>query len=236
MKKILLIIPSLLILFSLNTFAQRDSGELHGEERNIKSFQAIDAKGVCNIHLKQGNQEELVLESKKDILDLIITEVRGGTLYIDWKEGSKTKKFSKLNIYITFKELNELDVEIVGNIYSENTITATNFEIDHAGVGNVDLDLDCQNIEAEFSMVGNIELSGSADNVSIESNCTGNIDASDLKAKHLVLDNASIGTVRVHADETISIETSGVGTVHYSGDAQVERIDASGIGKVKSMN
>ena len=235
MQKILIVVTTLFMFVSLNSFAQRDDS-LHGEERNVESFQAIDAKGVCNLHLKQGNEEALVLESKKDILDLIITEVRGGTLYIDWKSGSKTKKFSKLNIYITFQELNELDIEIVGNVFSENTISTSNLEIDHSGVGNIDLDLDCKNINAEFSMVGNIELSGNADNVNIESNCTGNMDASDLKARHLVLDNASIGNVRVHADETISLETSGVGTVHYSGDAKVERLDASGIGKIKSAH
>ena len=234
MKKILLIIAPLVIFFCLSSFAQK--GDVYKEERKVESFQSIDAGGVCNIFLKQGNQEELVLEAHKNILDLIITEVRGGTLYIDWKKGSKIKKFSKLNIYITFQELNELDVDIVGNLRTEGTINSTNMEIDFSGVGNVDLAFDSQNIEAEFSMVGNIELSGAADNVDIESNCTGNLDASTLIAKHLVLENASIGNVRVHADETISLVSSGVGNVHYSGDAKVERLDSSGIGKIKSVN
>ena len=236
MRKITFIITTLLVLSCFNAFAQRSDGAIHTEERKVESFQAIDAEGVCNIFLKQGNKEALVLESHKDILDLIVTEVRGGTLYIDWKKGSKLKKYSKLKIFITFQELNELDIDIVGNVQSENTISVGNFEIDHSGVGNIDLDLDCQNIEAEFSMVGNIELSGRADNVSIESNCTGNLDASELKAKHLVLDNASIGTVRVHADETISLESSGVGTVTYSGNPRVEHLDSSGVGKIKSAH
>jgi len=236
MKKITFIISTLLVIFSLNLRAQNNAGDTYTEERKIESFHSIDAEGVCNIFLKQGNKEALVLESKKDILDLIITDVRGGTLYIDWKKGSKVKKMSKLNIYISYQSLESLEVDIVGNLQSDNTITADNFQIEFSGVGNIDLDLDCSNIDAEFSMVGNIELSGSADNVNLESNCTGNIDASSLIAKHLVLDNASIGNVRVHADETISIESSGVGNVTYSGDAKVERLDSSGIGKIKSAN
>lgn len=57
------------------------------ENRAVQDFSKIELLGAGTIHLVQANEFSLVIEAEESILALIISEVRGEMLVLDFKRG-----------------------------------------------------------------------------------------------------------------------------------------------------
>jgi hypothetical protein len=151
------------------------------------------------------------------------------------KDGVNLGNFSKINVYITFKALERLQVEGVGNVYSNSQLHLDHFDLQTAGVGNTNLDLSCNYLTAKIDGVGNLSLKGTATEAILESNSVGNIKAFDLVTDKLTITQNGVGNAEVMAQKEIYISSSGLGNVKYKGDPIVKKLDDSGIGKVKKI-
>jgi len=219
-------------VFCINlSFAQKN---LYTEEINLDSFEELNVEGVFNVYLQHSTEESLLIETSKDNHDLIIVDVHSGILDISMKNNRKYK-LKKINLYINYKSLHTIDLDIVGNLVSKDDLAGDQIELILDGVGNTELNLDCNALDAEFKRIGNIEISGRANDVRIDSKCTGNLRCRDLMANNLKLSSSQVGNIDVYAEETLDIRSSGVGNVSYSGNAKIINLDSSGIGKVKKL-
>ena len=209
-----------------------DRSDLYTEEIPLDGFDKLNVEGVFNIYLQKSNEESLLIETNRDRHDLINVDVVNGRLNISMKN-KKYLNIKKMNLYINYKSIRSMYFDVVGNIVADDQIEANNIDITLEGVGNSSLNLRCADLDAEFRRVGNIEIFGSVENAYIDSKCTGNLRCDDLTAQHLKLRSNQIGNIEVYADQTLDIETAGVGNVRYSGEARVVNLDASGVGKVR---
>ena len=209
-----------------------DRGDFYTEEIPLESFDKLNVKGVFNVYLQHSNEESLLIETNRDKHDLISVDVVNGRLNIGMKN-KRHLNIKKMNLYINYKSNESMHIDIVGNVIADDVIEGNHLDITLEGVGNSSIIVRCDDLDAEFSRVGNIELAGSADNAYLDSNCTGNLSCEDLTAQHLKLRSNQIGNIKVFADQTLDLETSGVGNVSYSGDAKVVNLDATGVGKVR---
>lgn len=234
-----LILFASVLITSSQTQAQsttiKGNGNVSKETRSISSFSKIELNSVMNVFLKQSGTESITIEADNNLFKYIETYVKDNTLYIETKENYNIQKSKKLNVYVSFKDLNNLTNNSVGNVKSENQFNLSSFNIENNSVGNLNLDLTCKNLNAEINSVGNVTLSGKADNANIENNSVGNLDAFDMITVNLSIENNSIGNSEVHATGEISIESNGVGNVLYKGDPKVKSLEKSGIGNVKKM-
>ncbi len=224
----------LLFIFS-NVQAQRISGKGEKMVKNhaVQSFDKLVLSGVFNVTLKQGNINKVSVEAQKNIQEYIVIEEKRGTLDIHFKKKFDLKRHKKINIEVTFTDLQEIESSMVGNLNSDGTLHLESLIFDNASVGNTNLALDVKKLDMDLSAVGNVHISGHADKTNIESSIVGNLDASDLIVQYLDIDNSSVGNVRVHADVELAIDHSGIGSLHYYGDAQITALSSSGIGKIK---
>ena len=177
---------SLIFISSQSVFSQTvyGDGNVVKETRTLSSFNSIELNGVMNVFLKQGSNESAVIEADKNIIPYIVTKVNSdGELEISSIEKVDIKKSTKLNVYITLKDINKLESNGVGNLTSESKLDLNDLEIENNGVGNIDLDVNCNKLELENNSVGNTTLSGNIDNVDIEHNGVGNIKAYDLRVR-----------------------------------------------------
>ncbi|MGB3777843.1 MAG: head GIN domain-containing protein [Tunicatimonas sp.] len=211
------------------------NGNVVEENRPVESFSSIDVGGVLNVYLTQGDTESVTVEADENLLDLIITENRGNTLVVKLKKGIDIKKAKDKNVYITLRSIDELEVGGVVNVKSTNALTADAFDLDIGGVGNTDLELRCDRLNAKADMVGNLTLSGEVREANIRNGGVGSLKAFDLKVDRLTIKNSGVGSAEVQAQEEISINSSGVGSVRYKGDPVVKELSTSGVGKVKKM-
>ena len=228
-----------ILFLSIFTFssiqAQRISGKGAKIIKNhpVLSFDKLILSGVFDVSLKQGNINKVSVEAQPNIHQYIIIDEKRGTLDIHFKKKFNLKKHKKINIVVTFTDLQEIESSMVGNLHSDGMLNLESLVFDNASVGNTTLNLNVKTLDMDLSAVGNITISGQAQKVDIESSIVGKLDASDLIAQYLSIDNSSVGNVQIHADMELAIDHSGIGSLHYYGDAQITSLSSSGLGKVK---
>lgn len=238
MKTIKILLLIAVIAIGCNSMAGSKllgNGKVIQKERAVGAFNQIETSGVFNVYLIGGTSEALKIEADENLQDLVIVKNKNNKLIVSMKEGFSVDKLTRMNVYITFKTLEKLDVEGVGNVSCSSQLHLRKFELSTEGVGNTDLDLTCNTLKADVSGVGNLSLRGTAAFVELESSSVGNVKAFDLIADTLKVNHSGVGNVEVNAQKEIYITNSGVGSLRYKGEPMVKRLEDSSIGKVKKM-
>src|SRR5215831_4458826 len=125
------IMSSAFLLFSMATaIAQKGetivpSGNVITKDVNVKPFDAIEAKGLYELILTQGDKESVKIEADDNLQDLFAVSNDNNTLVIDMpKLKDKNINFDdkkdhhdlRLKVYVTFTKLNSLDVGVIGSV------------------------------------------------------------------------------------------------------------------------
>ena len=211
------------------------NGNVVKQDRPVEPFSAIEVGGVLSVHLEQGDTEALSVEADENLLDLIETEVRGNTLVVGLKKGIELKKAEQKDVYITLRQISQLEIGGVVHVESTTPITAEDFDLEVGGVSSTSLELRCDRLQVEADMVGSLELRGEVGEATIRNGGVGTLQAFDLQVDKLTIKNSGVGSAEVQARNEISISSSGIGSVRYKGDAVVKELSTSGIGKVKKI-
>ncbi|MES1216598.1 MAG: DUF2807 domain-containing protein [Bacteroidota bacterium] len=120
MKKILF--ASIALLFCVAIFAQVKNDE-NVEKREANNFHAIKVSHAFEVYLTQGDEESIAVSAgDKKFVNQIKTEVKDGELHV-WHDGGNIHNWNtvkmKLKVYISFKELDKLDVSKDCHVYTE---------------------------------------------------------------------------------------------------------------------
>lgn len=235
-KLFLIILTGVLIMSNpvfLKAQELKGNGDVAKETRSVASFDIIENDGVLNVILIQADKESVVVEADRNLLPVIITKVNDNKLFISTKEGAKIEKSAKLNVYVTFRDLKELELNSVGNVRSQNQLKLNDIKIENNSVGNINLDIDCNDLSLENNSVGNTALTGKVNNAKIEMNSVGNLKASDLIVQTLKIESNAVGNAEVNSEKEIYITQNGMGNITYSGNAVVKKLEKNGFGNVK---
>ena len=229
---IMLLLTSCSGIFNSGT---KGNGNLIVDDRKVDVFSKIDIDGVFNVILDQGSKEAVRIEADENLVELIEVKVSGNTLFVDLIDNASIGKSTKLNVFITLVNINELSVNGVGDVSVKNPLVLDKLELDNSGVGDVNLVLDCNKLDVENSSVGDITLSGRATNFNLINSGVGAVLALELDSKNTEIDISGVGDVKVNATHSIDIETSGVGDVEYSGNPKTQNIEDNAVGDVEKL-
>ncbi len=207
---------------------------LPAEGRNmpIQSFNSIKANGVFNIILQQGTTESVVVKDEFPS-DLKVTNDGNTLIIMDTVSNHNGVDNRKTNIYVTYKQLNAIETESVGQIKTLDTIKTSRFSFESDGVGENTLFLNADSVTASANGVGALNIAGKARYANIEDNGVGALKASDFKVEILHASVNGVGAAKVYASGEIYLQVSGVGGVKYYGPAKVMQQESSGVGKVE---
>jgi len=231
MRKVIVIACSILLL-ATTVFSQKDketkiegSGNVITKEVTIQPFDQLEANGVFNVVLTQGNKESLKIEAEDNLQALFEIKNEGSKLMVDMKKDSHFNSKKKMTVYITFKNLKSMDLKMVGNVSSEGNLNFSDLSLANKSVGSVDLALNAQKLDINNKSVGNLRLSGKAENAIIRSNSVGAIKASDLLVQTMDIDNDGVGSAEVNAVKELKVKDSFLGKVKNAGSATAKRIN-----------
>ena len=122
MKKIVFLFFASLV--TIGSFAQDQvMVDSNAETRSISSFHAIKVSQTFDIYLVEATKESLAVSARdKKFVSQIKTEVKNGELHI-WHDGGNIKNWNpdkmKLKVYISFVQLDHLDVTEKSHVYAE---------------------------------------------------------------------------------------------------------------------
>lgn len=203
------------------------NGHLVTKDISVQPFTALDASGVYELKLTQGATESVKIEADENLQELFTVRNDGSKLVIEMKElkNKNLKSKNKLRVYVQFKNLNALELKMVGNVSSGNDLAFDDLDLTNASVGNVDLDLNATRLNLENTSVGNVKLSGRAENAVMKNNGVGSLQAGAFVVQTLDIENSGVGSAEVNAAKGLKVKDSFLGRVKNKGGAPVRKMN-----------
>ncbi|GHT08866.1 DUF2807 domain-containing protein [Bacteroidia bacterium] len=208
MKKVSLI-SMMSIFMVLTAWSQRTV------ETNLKEFTSINASGVFDIVLTQGNSESLSIEADEELIPYVKYDVSAGVLKL-WLKKNELKNIKKPKAFVTLKELNSLNLSGACSVNGTGVFPSKKCKIDCGGATKV-------NIQVKTGELL-IDLSGAS-----------NLQVGVQDAKNVSLDASGASKTNISATSGIkkmNVDASGSSNVKLSGNAESLVIGVSGAGKV----
>jgi putative autotransporter adhesin-like protein len=199
------------------------NGNIVTREISVQPFDALSATGVFELKLSQGNKEQLKIEADENLQELFEINSEGSNLKINMKKNVNFSSKKKIKVYITFRNLKSLDLNMVGNVSTDDKLSFTNLKLDNSSVGSVNLDITAQDLDIHNKSVGNMTLSGKAQNAVIRHSGVGSFKASNLIVQTMDIEASGVGSADVNAEKQLKVKDSFLGKVRNKGNATVKK-------------
>jgi hypothetical protein len=239
MKKLLL----LALLFVSITYAQnwgktkvKGDGNIVKETRTVSDYDEITTGGSFYVDLVAGKEGNILLEGDKNLLDLIITEVKNNKLKVGFQKGVNVDyRSGKIKITIPFDKISKINFAGSGEIETKNPIISSSLEIILSGSGKANIETNVDKLSAILSGSGNVNISGSTTDLSIKLSGSGEIDCSNLKSSNVDTLLSGSGDITVNCNKNLMGRVSGSGNIFYSGNPEMVDKKVSGSGNIKKV-
>lgn len=209
------------------------SGEVISENRNVTYFESINLATGGNVFISQGNENSVQIETNKDVLQQLTTQVENETLIIDCEKAICP---AKLNIYVTVKDLTSVNLTGSGNIFNFTPIQSDNLIIKTLGSGTINFtDLKATNLGIMSRGSGDINVEGIAKASIVEVNGSGNVNALDLTSEYLNVTLNGSGEATAKVENKIIANINGSGDLKYIGDPTDKKFNKNGTGNIKKV-
>lgn len=198
----------------------------------LPEFKGIYVNSNYTVYLKQTNKQEVTVEALAEIFQVSDIKVENGVLMINidrkpdspnksiWAKIDDIKVNPTMKLYVSVKNINELQVNGGGKIISENSIAADFMSVGVAGSGSLDVDLKGNTVKAEVSGSGTLNLRGYA--TSLEATVSG---PGKLTGYNCPLESAKIrlsgsGSAELNVSNTLDAVVMSTGTIKHKGNTK----------------
>lgn len=235
-----LIVLSLLLLSAASiAFSQTTKKTLE-----LPDFKSIYVNSNYTVMLKQTNKQEVVVEALTEIFEVSEIKVENGILMVNverkpesqnksiWAKIDDIKMNPMMKLYISMKNVTELQVNGGGKIISENSIATDYITLGVAGSGAMDVDLKGNTVKAELSGTGSLTLRGYATTLDANLSGAGNLKGFECPLESAKLRLSGSGSAEINATNNLEAVVLGNGTVKHKGNTKTVTKKVYGQGAV----
>ena len=245
MRKINFLFVLVLFTLVLLSVASLAFAQTTNKTLELSEFQSIYVNSNYTVYLKQTNKQEVKVEALTEIYSLTEIKVENGVLLINverkpdnpnksiWSKIDDIKLNPTMKVYVSVKNVNELQVNGGGKIISENSISSDNLSLGVSGSGTIDLDVKGKTIKTEMSGSGNIILKGYASYNDILMSGTGNLNAYNLELETAKVKVSGSGVAELNVTNAIDASVVGSGSVKHKGNTKTVTKKQFGSGVVE---
>ena len=239
-KSILLIVA---LMFATVSHAQwwggkkvKGNGNMTTETRNTGDYDGVKCAGSMDYILVAGTEGKIKLEGESNLLEYIITEIKGNDLIIKVEKGvNLSPSWNKtIKVTIPFKDISSVSLAGSGDLWSEDKITASNFNVSLACSCDLTLNIESTSVEGSLAGSGDITLKGNTNDLSLRLAGSGDIHAFGLQSNHTEASIAGSGDIEVVSNQSLKARVSGSGDIEYKGNPSKEDTKVSGSGKISN--
>ena len=229
MKKFFL--PLLVVIALQSTgFTQKTINDANAEVREAKSFHAIELSSAFDVYLTQSNEESVAVSaSETRYKENIKVDVKGGVLIIrydnngKWNNGNK-----KLKAYISFKQIDRLNVSGACDVYVVENWKADNLKIGLSGASNLKGKLSAEKLMVDQSGASDLTLTGTVGQLNIEVSGASDFKGYDLAVDYCNAKASGASDIKITVNKELSAEASGASDVKYKGSGLMRDVKTSG--------
>jgi len=234
------------VLFLLFAFSfQFSSAQTTKKVLELPEFKGIYVNSNYTVYLKQTNKQEVTVEALTEIYSLTEIKVENGILMVNierkpeapnkslWAKIDDIKVNPTMKLYVSVKNINELQVNGGGKIISENSIAADYITLAINGGGNMDLDLKGNTIKADLSGSGNMILKGYATSIDATIGGSGSISGFACALESAKIKISGNGVAELTVSNNIEAIVLGSGIVKHKGNTKTAQKKIYGSGSVE---
>lgn len=199
-------------LFKGNLFSrgEKGSGTLVTRRFDVGEFDRIELDGGFDVYVTVGGAGDVTATVDDNLVDLFTAEVERGVLRLDWKQGCRPDRKSRVDV--TLPELKGFTVNGAG-------------DVEITGARGPSLAL-------RINGAGDMAVSGAVDALELTVSGAGDVKAGDLDAQDVEVRVSGAGDATVRAARSLEATVSGVGDITYLGDPAQKRTRVSGVGNI----
>jgi hypothetical protein len=215
---------------------ERGSGNVVAETREVSGFRALEVSYPAQVFVSQGSQESLKIEAEDNLLPLLKTEVKNGTLQIFYRRenGKHVNPTKTVKVTIVVKDLADVDFSSAGELTIEKLKTDS-LDVSMSGAGNLNLDgVQVNGLGVNLSGAGTMTASGETEDLDLNISGLGDFKGGDLHGQVARVNISGAGSATVWVDRDLTAGISGAGSIRYYGSASVTK-QISGVGSVSHI-
>lgn len=210
--------------------------DLNAEARTIAgSYNKISVAGGIDVYLTQSNSEGVVVSaSEQKFKDAIKTEIKNNTLKI-YFDGDRSWTFRNKNLraYISFKDLELLDVSGASDVVVAGQIKSRNLVLKFSGASDFQGAVEVDNLDMNLSGASDIKISGSASVLTINTSGASDVDGFALKANTCRATASGASDIDISVNNELTAEASGSSEITYRGSPSIKGSSKSGSSSIK---
>jgi hypothetical protein len=222
------------LVFCTAGFAQKPIKDVNAQVRQAKNFHGISVGYAFDVYLSQGTEEAVAVSSADEkYLEKITVDVKDGILYIGlekgWKMHMGNKKFKA---YISFKNIDKLNISGACDVFVEGAIKAENLKVDLSGASDLRAKLDVSKLTVDLSGASDMSVQGIATQLSIEASGASKFKGFDLRTDFCNANASGASDIKITVTKELSVHASGASDIDYKGDGVIRDLKTSGASSV----
>ena len=211
----------------------------------LPEFKSIYVNSAYTVYLKQTNKNEVTVEAVTDIFNASTIKVENGILMVNierkpddpnkslWAKLDDIKLNPTLKLYVSMKNISELQVNGSGRIISENSIASDYLLLGVNGPGSMDLDIKGNTVKADLTGTGALTLKGYATSIDATLAGAGSLRGFDCPLETAKVKVSGSGLCEVNVTNTIEATVLGTGSVKHKGNTKNAQKKIYGSGTVE---
>jgi hypothetical protein len=137
-----------------------------------------------------------------------------------WAKIDDIKINPAMKLYVSVKDISELQLNGAGKIVSENSIASPFLTLSLSGSGIMDLDIKGEIVKAEVSGAGKIQLKGYANSCDVVVSGTGSINAFDCTIETSKTRINGSGIAELNVSTSLDAVVAGNGAIKHKGNTK----------------
>jgi len=202
----------------------QNAGDTIRQEMSVTEFTKITVFENIQLILKQGDTQQIEVETGEFLIDEVSAEVKDGTLLLrDTNDCNYFRDFGLTKIYVTAPNITEVRSSTGFPIISDGVLAFDNLTLYSESFlnpetettdGSFDLELASQNVTVVVNGIAYFVLRGSTDNLDITIAAgDSRIEAETLRAENVTLDHRGSNDILINPQQALSGVIRGTGDV-----------------------
>jgi hypothetical protein len=227
------------------------NGNIISSERTLGTFEKIHSSGSYEVRFHISQDYRAVITVDSNLYEYVTLDIKNGTLNIGTKN-LHSYKFTKFIADIYCPSLKGVSLSGSGKIIIMDKITASSFDLNVSGSGDMEGTIECEtfslklsgsgkinnniicnNFTANISGSGNTTVSGTANDSNIKISGSGNFHGNEFRTNNTTTHISGSGNMNIWVLEYLRAKVSGSGSIKYHGTPKIE-FNGSGSGRIRA--
>ncbi len=211
----------------------------------LPEFKGIYVNSNYTVYLKQTNKQEVTVEALTEIFAVSVIKVENGILMINvdrkpddpnkslWQKIDDIKLNPTMKLYVSMKNVSDLQVNGNGRIISENSIASDFITLGVSGGGSLDVDLKGNTIKAELSGSGVMTIKGYATSIDAVVSGSGTLNAFNCTVETAKSKVTGSGICQLNVSTNLDALLLGNGQIKHKGNTKAAQKKIYGSGTIE---